>query len=50
MFCDEWHVQILHASYKLDDFEEKIEANYLLLKFCMKYYLVKNILRLTHFP
>ena len=35
----------------MDDFEEQIEAKYLLLKFFMQYItIMKHILRLTHFP
>ena len=30
----------------MDDFGEQIEAKYLLLKFCMKYTILKNTLQL----
>ena len=31
----------------MDDFEEQIEAKYLLLKFCMNYSIMKNIIHST---
>ena len=34
----------------MDDFEEQIEAKYLLLKFCMKYTIMIYALHLTHCP
>ena len=34
----------------MDDFEEQIEAKYLLLQFYMKYSDMKNVLHLTHYP